>query len=59
MSSSKLIIKNVAQKVMANYGLHRCHDLEDFEVGFFFIFYEYTITLRAALQKIIEKINLM
>ena len=37
MRSSKIIIKNIAQKVMAKSSLgHRFHDLRYFEVGFLF-----------------------
>ena len=61
MRSSKHIIKSIAQKVMANFGLgHRFHDLQYFEVGIWVIFLEAIINLKAPLQKIIEKnINLM
>ena len=36
MRSSELIIKNIAQKIMAKFGVERrFHDLKYFEVGFF------------------------
>ena len=52
MRSSKLIIKSIAQKVMANYGFGcKFHDLKylDFRF-FFFIFLEFIINMRATLQ---------
>ena len=42
--SIKLIIKSIAQKVMAKYGFgRRFHDLEYFKVTFCFIFIEFDI----------------
>ena len=41
---------------MAKYGFgRRFHDLKYFEVGFFFIFLEFIINLRATLQNFVEK----
>ena len=41
---------------MAKSGFgRRFHDLKYFEVGFFFIFLEFIINLRAPLQKFVEK----
>jgi hypothetical protein len=50
-----LIIKSIAQNVMAKYGFgHKFYDLKYFEVGFFFIFLVFIIKLRVALQKYVE-----
>ena len=56
MRSSKLIIKSTAQKVMAKSSFEcRFHDLKYFKVGYFFMFLEFTLNLRASLQKFVEK----
>ena len=56
MRSSKLIIKSVARKVMANFDFGcSFHELEYFEAGIFLIFLEFIINLRAPLQKKLEK----
>ena len=55
-------IENIAQKVMANFGFgRRMHDLKYFEVGFFSIFLDFVINLRAPLYICLEEknINLM
>ena len=57
MRSSKLIIKSDVEKAMAKYGFGRkFHDLKYFEVGFFFVFLEFTRSLRVSLQKFVEKL---
>jgi hypothetical protein len=50
---SKVIMKSIAQKVMANSSLeHRFHDLKYFEVGFFFfISLDFTRNFKTSLQK--------
>ena len=61
MRSTNCVIKCTTQKVMAKSGFgRRFHNLKYFEVEIvFFIFLEFTITLRATLRKIVEYINLM
>ena len=56
MRSSKLIIRNNAQKVMAKSGFgRRFHDLKYIEVGFLYIFLEFTINARAKLHNELDK----
>ena len=50
MKSSRLIVKNIAQKVRAKFGFgRRFHDVKYFEVGFSLIFLEFIMNLRASL----------
>ena len=56
MRSSKLIMKNIAQKVMVKFGFGRkFHDLKHFEVGDFFSYSLTHINMRTTLQKIVKK----
>ena len=60
MSSSKLIIKSIVQKVMAKFGLeHRFHDLKCFEILKLesFTFLEFTMNSREIITKICRKIS--
>jgi hypothetical protein len=57
MKSTKVIIKNTTQRIMAKYGFERrFHDLKYFEVGLFpFILLEFNINLMSSLQKFVGK----
>ena len=56
MTSSKLIIKSIAQKVMAKFGFGRkFHDLKYLEFGIFFLILEFIINLRETIQIFVKK----
>ena len=56
MSSLKLIIESIGQKVMTKSSFeHRFHNLKYFEVGFFLVFFEFSIKSRAPIQKLYKK----
>ena len=61
MSSSKCIIKNIAQMVMSIIGFGcRFHDLNILKLDFlFFIFHDFVINSRASLQNFLENIKLI
>ena len=55
MRFSKLMIKNIAQKVMTKFSfVQRFHNLEYLTLTFWFLFLEFIIDLRASLQKQIK-----
>ena len=60
MRFTKLIIKSIAQRVMANSSfVRRFHDLKYLEVGIFsFILLEFIINLRTPLQNFANKNHL-
>jgi hypothetical protein len=60
MRTSNFIIISIAQRVMGKYGFGcRFHDLEYFEVGNIFIFLEFIINLKLALNVFFKKTNLI
>ena len=56
LRSSIFIINSDAQKQLIEFGFEcRFHDLNYFEVGFFFMFLEFIFYLRASSQKLHKK----